>query len=113
MTVTLPSEFADLQGFVSTWALATEYERSKVRRASQPQELNAFYDKMMVRMPAVLKALDEYPLGQLPATHRPLMHLALSLGEIAPNVEFYRLSPDVPNAFNEDHFLSNHGNLTD
>jgi hypothetical protein len=113
MSVTLPSEFSDLQSFVHKWALATEYERSKVRRAATPDEMRQFYDTMMLRISDVLRALDQYPLGQIPQTHRPLMHLALALGEIAPNVEFYKLSPNVPNAFDEDRFLSHHGNVQD
>jgi hypothetical protein len=113
MSVNLPAAFADLQPFAEKWALATEYERSRARRASTSAELRQFYDKMMSRIADVLSVLDQYPLGQLPDTHRPLMRMALSLAEIAPNVEFYRLDPRVPHAFDEDRFLSRHGNAED
>jgi hypothetical protein len=110
MSVSLPAAFADLLPFAEKWALVTEYERSRARRASTPVELQQFYDKMKSRISDVLKVLDQYPLGQIPETHRPLMHMALSLAEIAPNVEFYKLDPKVPHAFDEDRFLSRHGN---
>jgi len=104
MSVTLPAEFSDLQPLVK-WAIPTEYERMKVRRFATSEELKAFYDVMLARMPAVLETLDSFPLNEIPASHSSLMHMAMSLAEVAPHVELYKLDPNVPYAFQEDRLM--------
>lgn len=113
MSVTLPSDFADLQPFADKWAIPTEYERMKVRRQATGQELKSFYDAIVPRMPALLEVLDTFPLYQIPESHSPLMHLAQSLAEVAPHVELYKLDPNVPFAFDEDRLKGVHCGIAD
>jgi hypothetical protein len=107
------ANFDALTPFMSKWAKATEYERSAVRRSSTPQELQAFYDGAVPHLPAILKKVDEYPIGQIPDDVKPLFYIALSLAEITPNVEFYECSPGVPFAFEETRLIGDHCAIAD
>ncbi|HEY0105171.1 MAG TPA: hypothetical protein VGB91_03735 [Rhizomicrobium sp.] len=108
MTSSLPEEFSVLEPFAGRWALATEYERGAQRRRSTPAELQAFYDAILPLVPAILKRADRYPVGKVEGVDRTLFHMALSLVEIAPHVEFYHGNPLVPFAFQEDRMLGAH-----
>lgn len=112
MPTTLPAGFEDLEPY-SDWALPTEYERAARRRASSPEQLKSFYEKAVSRLPALLKEVDRYPIGGIPESHRPLFHLALSLAEVAPHVELYRLNPNVPHAFDEGRLRGTHCGVAD
>lgn len=107
-TKTLPAEFADLAPFID-WALPSADERQTKRRTASRAELKAFYDAVLPRLEAILKAVDAYPLGSLPADMAPLYHLALSLAEVAPHIELYGGAPGVPYAFEETRFVAVHG----
>src|SRR6266700_3068228 len=102
MSISLPEEFSPLRPYVEKWALATEYERAAERRRSTTEELKSFYDTALPLLPAILERADKYPLGQVDGVDRPLFHMALSLAEIAPHIEFYRGDPRVPFAFKEE-----------
>ncbi len=95
MTGILPQEFAELQPFAGKWAKPTEYERAAERRTATPEQLNAFYDAVLLRLPEILERIDRYPLGEVAGGDRPLFHMALSLAEIAPKVELYKPDPHV------------------
>ena len=97
-----------LAPFLAKWAKPTEYERSDARRSSTAAELQAFYDAAVPHLPAILKKVDEYPVGQVPDDVKPLFYIALSLAEIAPNVEFYGNSPGIPFAFDESRLIGDH-----
>lgn len=112
-SVTLPPEFPDLQPFAEKWALPTEDERAAARRSARPDELKTFYDAMLVRMPEILERMDRYPLGQVEGADSHLFHMALSLAEVAPHVEFYKLNPNVPFAFNEMRMIGPHSSRRD
>lgn len=105
---TLPAEFADLAPYLG-WALPTADERYVRRRSSTREELKAFYDAVAPRIEALLAAVDAYPLGALPESHRALFAIALSLAEVAPHIELYGGSPGVPYAFEEGRFVAIHG----
>ena len=113
MSIRLPKQFAELQPFAATWALATEYERAAQRRRSQPHDLQAFYYAAIKKLPAILKRVDKYPLGKIEGVDVHLFRLALSLAEIAPHVEFYGSDPRVPFAFSEERMLGHHAGLPD
>ncbi len=113
MTTILPKEFADLQPFAEKWAKATEYERAAARRNATPAELKAFYDAAFARLPEILKRVDGYPLGGLRGADSHLFHLALSLAEVAPHVEFYKSDPRVPYAFSEERLMGVHCGTAD
>jgi hypothetical protein len=108
MSIRLPKQFSELQPFAASWALATEYERAAQRRRSQPAELQAFYDVAIKKLPAILKRVDKYPLGQIKGVDVHLFRLALSLAEVAPHVEFYGRDPKVPFAFAEERMFGFH-----
>ena len=113
MEDTLPLEFTPLEPFRRKWALATEYERAAERRRSSPAELKAFYDTALPLVAAMLKRADAYPVGKIEGVDRELFFMALSLVEIAPHVEFYRGSPLVPFAFQEDRMIGDQYKMPD
>jgi hypothetical protein len=108
MAIALPKEFADLQPFADKWALPTENDRAAERRRSKPDELKSFYDATFRRLPDIIKRVDQYPLGKVQGADRHLFHMALSLAEVAPHVEFYKCDPAVPYAFQEDRMFGVH-----
>jgi hypothetical protein len=113
MSITLPNGFEDLQPFADRWALATEYERAAERRRSRPEDIKAFYEVALKRVPDILKRVDQYPLGKIEGPDRHLFHIALSLAEVAPNVEFYDCDPRVPFAFREERLVGHHSGIAD
>lgn len=108
----LPDEFNALEPLVSQWALPTQNERQQRRITSTRPALKSFYDAMLPQLPAILKKLDEFPLGQLPEKESRLMALALSLAEVAPHIELYGGDPNVPYAFDEARFVAEHGAMS-
>ncbi|MEI9995313.1 MAG: hypothetical protein WDM91_12015 [Rhizomicrobium sp.] len=113
MTGILPQEFAELQPFAGKWAKPTEYERAAERRSATPEQLKAFYDAILLRLPDILERIDRYPLGEVTGGDRLLLHMALSLAEIAPHVEFYKSDPHVPFAFKEERMFGMHSGIAD
>ncbi len=107
------TNFEALTPFFEKWAKPTEYGRSDARRSSTPLELKAFYDASVPHLTDILKTVDEYPVGQIPADVKPLFYIALSLAEIAPNVEFYENSPGIPFAFDESRLIGDHCAIAD
>lgn len=107
------ANFDTLTPFMNKWAKATEYERAGARRGSTPAELKAFYDASVPHLPGILNKIDEYPIGQLPDAVKPLFYIALSLAEIAPNVEFYGNSPGIPFSFEEGRLIGDHCAIAD
>ncbi len=94
----LPAPFADLEGFVGAWALATEAERSRKRKASTMAEIQAFYDAILPRMEAILSYLNQFPLEEMPEEGKRLLYLSLSLAEVASAVELFK-QPTVPEGY--------------
>jgi hypothetical protein len=111
--IVLPKEFSDLQPFADKWAGATEDERAAARRSSTPEELKGFYDAVMRRLPEILKRIDAYPMGKIAGPDLHLFHIALSLAEVAPHVEFYKCNPAVPFAFAETRMFGTHAATPD
>jgi len=105
----LPTQFANLEPLVGTWALATQNERAQKRATSTPEELRTVYSTLLPRLDQVLEFLNQFPLDTVPESARPLLYLALSFAEIAPFVECYRGQSYVPNSFEETRFLAVHG----
>jgi hypothetical protein len=106
----LPAGFDDLGVWVADWALATQTQREHKRLSSPSTEMKAFYDAMMLRIEAILDEVDKFPIGGLPEAHKRLFNLALSLTEVAPNVELYKGDIRVVNNFDERRFYARHGN---
>ena len=95
--MTLPEEFKDLERFAA-WALPTETERSEKRRSSKMEEISEFYAAMHARMNAILPYLSRHDVNEMPEDAKRLLHLALSLAEVAPAVEWYN-QPAVIDGF--------------
>lgn len=85
----LPSEFADLEPFASTWCLATESERYARRMASTMTEMQAFYDAGMPRIEEALAYCDKFPLDDLPDNARHLLQLVHSMIMVSMCVEIW------------------------
>jgi hypothetical protein len=100
----LPEGFAELERFVSDWALGSERERNQKRLTSSMGEIQLFYDAMLRSMEAILTHLTRFRLVDLPPPEQRLLALALSLMEVAPAVEVYG-APDVPDAIAASRFL--------
>ncbi len=105
----LPSQYQDLSPFIQKWAVSTQNERQIARKTATADQMKAFYNAILPQMPDILKAVDSFPLGSLPDDHKTLFELACSLAEVAPHVELYRGSPDVPNSFEEERMTAAHG----
>jgi hypothetical protein len=91
----LPPEFSDLEPFAETWCIATEPERYARRLASTMDEMQAFYDAAFPRAEEAIAYLDRFPLHDLPADARRLLHLLYSLIMVSFPVEIWR-QPYIP-----------------
>ena len=100
---TLPEGFQDFEPFVSKWALPSERERNQQRLSSSMTEIQALYDALLPRMDEIIGYLNQFRLNEMPEDARRLFHLALSLAEIAPAVEFYK-QPEVVDGFPAERF---------
>lgn len=94
----LPESFGDLEQFAARWALPTENHRHAQRLASTMAELHLFYDAVLPRIDAILAYLNDFPLDSLPTDAQALLHLSLSLAEVAPAVELFG-QPEVPDGY--------------
>lgn len=94
----LPDSFDDLERFATIWALPTETERHARRLGSTMAELQSFYAAVLPRIDQILAYLNDFPLAGLPPEAQALLHLSLSLAEVAPAVELFG-QPEVPDAY--------------
>ncbi|WP_034300462.1 hypothetical protein [Herbaspirillum sp. RV1423] len=84
----LPAQFAHLSPFIG-WSLATETERTRMRNTSAMSDIIAFKDAMLADVDAIVAYLNAFPLEAMPPREAALMHMLLSLAEVAPAVEAY------------------------
>jgi hypothetical protein len=94
----LPQGFADLEPFVSAWAIPTMGARHRRRITSSAGERKEFYDAMAPRLPAVSAYLDKLPLRDLPADAKLLLQLALALTEVSLTQEVYNADVEAVHA---------------
>ena len=85
----LPSAFAELEGFVQTWCLPTEAERWNRRLASSLAEMREFYDSFFPRLEEAIEYCDKFPLDDLPEDAMRLLYLIYSLLMVAMAVEIF------------------------
>ncbi|SEK00708.1 hypothetical protein SAMN05518849_1264 [Sphingobium sp. AP50] len=100
----LPKQFDELQVHAG-WCLATETERNIRRHACTIEELRAFADAVLPRVPQIVAYLDRQPLDAMPDVDKPLFHMLLSLAEIAPAVESYH-QPAVIDGYDSRRFAA-------
>ena len=97
MTALLPTEFADLEPFASTWCLATEGERYRQRLASTMDQLQTFYDACFPRAEEAIAYCDKFPLDELPEDAQRLLQLLYSLIQASFPVEAWH-QPQIPDS---------------
>jgi hypothetical protein len=86
----LPAEFADLEPYAPRWSLATERERWDQRLASTMDELQAFYDAAIPRIPDAMAYCDKFPLDDMPDDAVALLRLVYSFVIVSFPVELWR-----------------------
>jgi hypothetical protein len=91
----LPTDFADLEPYASTWCLPSEPQRLAQRLSSSMDEMHAFYDAVTPRAEAVMTYLEQYPLHDLPDDATNLLHLLYSMIQVSFPVEAWG-QPNVP-----------------
>ena len=94
----LPSAFADLEAFASTWCLATETERWNARISSTLPQLREFYDAFFPRLEEAIEYCDKFDLDDLPDDALNLLHMIYSLVLIAMAVEIMHQPAPVDGA---------------
>ena len=85
----LPHEFQDLAPWLD-WALEPERARTEKREASSMAEIRAFYDAVLPRLEEMIRYLENYRDGAMPASQHRIYLIALSLVEVANLVELYK-----------------------
>ena len=91
----LPGEFADLEPFAAKWCLASEPERWDERMSSSMEEMQAFYDAILPRVPEALAYCDRFPLEDLQDDALHLLQLVHSFVIVSFAVELWH-QPTVP-----------------
>jgi hypothetical protein len=86
----LPTRFADLEPYASTWCLPTEAERWAQRLRSSMDELQAFYDTVFPRAEEAIACCDAFPLDRMPDEVERLLQLVHSLLMVSFAVEVWR-----------------------
>jgi hypothetical protein len=99
----LPEAFTSLEPFAVRWCLETERERYVKRHESAMPELLTFYDAAFPRFGEIIDHLDQFPLDDLPAPERNLLHLVYSLIQISLAVDMWG-QPQVIDAGNAMYF---------
>jgi hypothetical protein len=87
VSAALPQGFEDLEPFVARFAVSGTAERARLRSESSAEEREAFHAAAKDRIGPALDRLDGKPLGELDASERRLLDLALSFAHIALAVE--------------------------
>lgn len=100
----LPDGFEDLERFAAGWGLPSERERNRQRLSSSMEEIQELYDALLTRIEQIIEYLNQFPLENMPEDATRLLHLSLSLAEVAPAVEFYK-QPEVVDGFPADRFV--------
>src|SRR5262249_42396534 len=89
-TPLLPTEFADLEPFATTWCLVTEPERWAQRLASTMDDLQAFYAACFPRVEAAIVYCDRFDLHDLPDDATRLLQLLSSFALVSYPIEVWR-----------------------
>jgi hypothetical protein len=93
----LPPQFAELNRFVSEWALATEKERFFKLLARDMDTLRPFFDAMLPRAREITAYLSRFPSGQMPADAQLLYDLLLTFVETAHPIELNWTQTNIEN----------------
>jgi hypothetical protein len=99
--VTLPQGFADLEPFVTDWALPTRAQRYEARLTKPYDELVAFYDAIAPRAEEAIAHLDRLDINELPEDAERLLQLLYSMILVSYAVNVFKQNriPDSGAAF--------------
>ena len=104
-TTSLPAEFSDLSDLTDEWALDGMAALNRARLQHSMADFDAFYQRMLERMDAIMSYLQGLPTSSPPSvTDSNLYKLACAYMEVAPAVELFR-DPDVPDGFPAERFM--------
>lgn len=99
----LPADFGDLEIWVADWALPTEPERNRKRRACSLAQLQAFYNAVLPRMDELVGYLNTRPYGHFDGPDQTLLNVGLMFMEVGGAVDVFH-APDVPGGFDAERF---------
>jgi hypothetical protein len=92
---TLPEGFAELEPFVSYWALDTSTQRMRARAEASMSDITSFYDAMLPRAAEAMDIIDKVGLDNLTGAYGRLCKLVLALGQASVAVEIHK-APRAP-----------------
>lgn len=100
---TLPQEFADLEGFVTDWALPTRAQRYEARLSKPYDDLVVFYDAIAPRAEEAVGYLNGLDINELPPDAERLLQLLYSMILVSYAVNVFKQNriPDSGAAFFE------------
>jgi hypothetical protein len=93
----LPPGFADLEPFVTAWALPTRQERYDKRLSSSLDELVSFYDAVAPHAEAAIEHLNACALDAMPDADLRLLRLLYSLVLVSYAVNVFD-QPKIPDS---------------
>ena len=112
MSAALPQGFEQLEELVTSgWSLGSMNARMQKRRESTREELLEFYEKVLPRVEDILDYARPFEYPNLSEEGERLYYLLLSLVEVAPHVENFGGSPEVPYSFDERRMALVHGDV--
>jgi len=94
MSVSLPSQFSDLEPFVAEWANEKRSARLARRVGASYEEIEQFYSAAQPRLADMIEYLNQFPVEDIPAEARPVLWLCLGVVECARCVEVWQ-APDI------------------
>lgn len=98
-TAPLPPAFADLQHFVSEFALETEEERFAKLHSIDYPTLERFYHEMLPRLDAILEHLSHGKVSALSPPDKTLFDLAMTMVETSHPMDLGWQATDFPGAY--------------
>ena len=104
MQVSLPPQFAELDRFVSVWALKNEQARHENLLAQGIADLREFYDAILPRMEEVTLYLNKFALDSMPADAQVLFDLAMTFMESAHPIDLRWRTTDIEDKFPSERF---------
>lgn len=85
----LPAAFAHLDPFIA-WSLPSETERNIKRHETSMDDIRKFAEVMLENTDRIVEYLNGFDVNALRDEELALMHMLLSLAEVAPAIEFYQ-----------------------
>ncbi|AJP47629.1 hypothetical protein PG1C_02410 [Rugosibacter aromaticivorans] len=83
MSTAIPRpELSALEAHIAAWGLPTTEHRLSKRLSSSMDEVRAFYDAMLPKLPEVIDYLNQFPLDGIPKNDNPLVWATLAMCEV-------------------------------